>query len=320
MIGEVMKKFFASFMFATFAALSVFVPADSAFAVEPVVDTVIQDQTSFFGTTTFEIAQPDSVTCDNVSGVGQCQFTVQIRATSTDANGMAYANGQITDAQGTLLNGYWPSSTLILSGSGLGVWKDYQVSVTAPADMNVFLIIKPLVGHNYGVIRQSPIFLDVRTPAEQADLEAANNAKVMAVYNGIKTSLLCKKGKKSRRVTGAPPHCPAGYKSPAMKLLTTKAFIGCSLYKKSLGVSTATLSDGGKTLVFQGFSKGSGIFNVLVTDLGCALDVMGIPQSVRTQMSMTNALSGIQSAEVGKLHLKWTYHPTPGMWLSVSYY
>ena len=96
------------------------------------------------------------------------------------------------------------------------------------------------------------------------------------------------------------------------KYLTEKAFYLCGLNTNTLG---AELTDKGKTLALDH------VFKYFVSDaeFTCVTSKLGMPSSVRSKMSMTRALDGIQSAKFGKISADWSYHPDDGLTVTFTY-
>jgi hypothetical protein len=96
------------------------------------------------------------------------------------------------------------------------------------------------------------------------------------------------------------------------KYLTEKAFYSCRLNTNALG---AEISDKGKTLELDG------VYKYLVSDIqfACVTSVLGMPSSVKSKLSMTRALDGIQSAKFGKISADWSYHPDDGLSITFTY-
>jgi hypothetical protein len=96
------------------------------------------------------------------------------------------------------------------------------------------------------------------------------------------------------------------------KYLTEKAFYSCRLNTNALG---AELSDKGKTLELDG------VYKYLVSDaqFACVTSVLAMPSSVKSKLSMTRALDGIQNAKFGKLSADWSYHPDDGLSITFTY-
>jgi len=96
------------------------------------------------------------------------------------------------------------------------------------------------------------------------------------------------------------------------KYLTEKAFYLCGLNTNTLG---AELTDKGKTLALDH------VFKYFVSDaeFACVTSKIGMPSSVRSKMSMTRALDGIQSAKFGKISADWSYHPDDGLTVTFTY-
>lgn len=96
------------------------------------------------------------------------------------------------------------------------------------------------------------------------------------------------------------------------KYLTEKAFYLCGLNTNTLG---AELSDKGKTLALDR------VFKYLVSDaeFACVTSKLGMPSSVRSKLSMTRALDGLQSTKFGKLSADWTFHPDDGLRITFTY-
>ena len=96
------------------------------------------------------------------------------------------------------------------------------------------------------------------------------------------------------------------------KYLTEKAFYKCSLHVNSLG---AVLSDKGKTLELNGVYK----YFVSESQFLCVTSMLGMPSSVKSKLSMTRALDGIQNAKFGKITADWNYHPDNGLSITFTY-
>ena len=96
------------------------------------------------------------------------------------------------------------------------------------------------------------------------------------------------------------------------KLLTEKAYYLCGLSMTSLG---AKLSDKGKTLELDYVYK----YFVTEKQFACVTSTLGMPASVRSKISMTRALDGIQSAKFGKFSADWSYHPDDGLSITFTY-
>jgi hypothetical protein len=96
------------------------------------------------------------------------------------------------------------------------------------------------------------------------------------------------------------------------KYLTEKAFYKCGLNTNILG---AELSDKGKTLELDG------VYKYLVSDaqFACVLSTVAMPSSVKSKLSMTRALDGIQNAKFGKISVDWSYHPDDGLSITFTY-
>ena len=96
------------------------------------------------------------------------------------------------------------------------------------------------------------------------------------------------------------------------KYLTEKSYYKCGLNTQSLGV---VLSDKGKTLELDG------VYKYLVSDyqFACVTSTLGMPSSVKSKLSMTRALDGIQSAKFGKISADWSYHPDDGLSITFTY-
>ncbi len=96
------------------------------------------------------------------------------------------------------------------------------------------------------------------------------------------------------------------------KYLTEKAFYKCGLHVNILG---AVLSDKGKTLELDG------VYKYLVSDsqFACVMSTLGMPSSVKSKLSMTRALDGIQNAKFGKISADWSYHPDDGLSITFTY-
>jgi len=96
------------------------------------------------------------------------------------------------------------------------------------------------------------------------------------------------------------------------KYLTEKAFYKCGLNINRLG---AELSDKGKTLELDG------VYKYLVSDaqFACVLSTVAMPSSVKSKLSMTRALDGIQNAKFGKISVDWSYHPDDGLSITFTY-
>jgi hypothetical protein len=96
------------------------------------------------------------------------------------------------------------------------------------------------------------------------------------------------------------------------KYLTEKAFYSCRLNTNILG---AEVSDRGKTLELDGVYK----YFVSDSQFACVTAVLGMPASVKSKLSMTRALDGIQNAKFGKLSADWSYHPDDGLSITFTY-
>ena len=96
------------------------------------------------------------------------------------------------------------------------------------------------------------------------------------------------------------------------KYLTEKAFYKCGLHVNNVG---AVLSDKGKTLELDG------VYKYLVTEnqFACVTSTLGMPSSVKSKLSMTRALDGIQSAKFGKISVDWNFHPSDGLSITFTY-
>ena len=96
------------------------------------------------------------------------------------------------------------------------------------------------------------------------------------------------------------------------KYLTEKSYYKCGLNTQSLG---AVLSDKGKTLELDG------VYKYLVSEyqFACVTSILGMPSSVKSKLSMTRTLDGIQNAKFGKISADWSYHPDDGLSITFTY-
>lgn len=81
--------------------------------------------------------------------------------------------------------------------------------------------------------------------------------------------------------------------------------------------NVAELGDNGSTLTFhtRGDENPSG---GSLTDLSCLLSATDAPDSVRSRMSATRALDGMQTANWNDIEASWTYHPDSGLTLILT--
>lgn len=72
------------------------------------------------------------------------------------------------------------------------------------------------------------------------------------------------------------------------------------------------ISDEGRSLLFdtKGEEESRG---ASVSDLGCILNALDIPEHALDKMGRTTALAGNQSATWGNFEAEWSYHPDRGM-------
>jgi hypothetical protein len=79
----------------------------------------------------------------------------------------------------------------------------------------------------------------------------------------------------------------------------------------------ASLEDDGSGLFLDGAGEDS--FGLPFSTISCVLDVLEVPSLVRTRMSNTNSLMGIQEATFDGIRAQWSYHPNNGFDIYFEY-
>ena len=169
------------------------------------------------------------------------------------------------------------------------------------------IVFKPMTQEEANK-RQAEVDAKAKRDLEEvAKLEAAQLA-------AKKLTITCVKGKQTKKVTGDPPSCPAGYKNPSSSFATFQAFSNCGLYKMDAVLGGAQLRDGGRTLILDGVKDFGSEFNSLSDyDYRCAAKVMKMPAYIESRVGSTRALDGIQTAQWGKISAFWNFHPDNGL-------
>ena len=84
-----------------------------------------------------------------------------------------------------------------------------------------------------------------------------------------------------------------------------------------LSSTYASIGDSGQTLTLDG--KGEDDSGGLsLPGIDCALNTVGMPQSVRWQVGNTRALDGMQTASWAGYTAKWNYHPRAGLSMVIT--
>lgn len=93
-----------------------------------------------------------------------------------------------------------------------------------------------------------------------------------------------------------------------------EALSTCELTSKA---SSARLGDSDRSLSLDG--EGEEDFDGLsISEINCVLDVLNVPDSIRSQMSSTRALDGMQRDSWGNFNVSWNYHPNSGLTVNLS--
>ena len=151
---------------------------------------------------------------------------------------------------------------------------------------------------------------DAKAKQDLEDVARSEAAQLAAK----KLTITCVKGKQTKKVTGDPPSCPAGFKNPLSGFATFQAFSNCELYKMDAVLGGAQLRDGGRTLILDGVKDFGSEFNSLSDyDYRCAAKVMKMPAYIESRVGSTRALDGIQTAQWGKISAFWNFHPENGL-------
>lgn len=87
---------------------------------------------------------------------------------------------------------------------------------------------------------------------------------------------------------------------------------------KKVGDSIQVDSDG-MGMYLDGPSDDSWYTGLTVTDIMCVLDNLEIPSSVKSRMYGTTSMMGVQEATWQDLKASWSYHPSNGLDVSVSF-
>lgn len=93
-----------------------------------------------------------------------------------------------------------------------------------------------------------------------------------------------------------------------------EALSTCELTSKT---SSARLGDSDRSLSLDG--EGEEDFDGLsISEINCVLDVLDVPDSIRSQMSSTRALDGMQRDSWESFSISWNYHPNSGLSVNLS--
>jgi hypothetical protein len=76
----------------------------------------------------------------------------------------------------------------------------------------------------------------------------------------------------------------------------------------------SALDDDGKGLFLDGAGEGS--LGLIISDLACAIELVGVPDSVISRIESTTALMGQQESTFDGITMRWTYHPSNGLDMS----
>jgi ABC-type dipeptide/oligopeptide/nickel transport system ATPase component len=76
----------------------------------------------------------------------------------------------------------------------------------------------------------------------------------------------------------------------------------------------SALDDDGKGLFLDG--AGDESLGLVISDLSCAINSVGVPDSVVSRLSTTTALMGQQEATFDGITVRWSYHPNNGLDMS----
>ena len=164
---------------------------------------------------------------------------------------------------------------------------------------------------------QAVIDAQAALAAEKA--EEVRAQEEAAEWRNKKLSITCVKGKVTKKVSGDPPVCPAGYTNPKASYLTFQAFSKCKLYKQDAAVGGAQIEDAGRTLVMHMVPNVEFLINGLTYDhFNCAKKILKVPGFVSSKIGSTRAIDGIQSAKWGKLTAFWNYHPDRGLHITFT--
>ena len=248
---------------------------------------------------TFEIAFPTEVRCKReTNGSGTCQGEYYTRWIS----GKVFLPGfyLYTDVKATRLN--------ITGESSNTRWHRDRFYVSISQSQNITLRGDDSFGNSFFYSSYVTSFTPVTVPftvqtqaevdAEQAErdrqaqLEAQAEANRIKKIMATKLTITCKSKSKTFRVTGDPPRCPSGSTAVLGKFKAFQAYSTCRLYKKTQGISTAALIDGGKTLEIGWYSAyGTGI-ELTSADMSCLLRIMKVPNSVIRKIDATRPIDG----------------------------
>lgn len=295
-----------------------------------VISALIKDLGGTNRSMKFEISHPDSGVCSNYGGSRyyNCSIPMKYRITSEDSKSWFYGNGQVYTEAGEDV-GYFGSSTF--TGYADSQWRSGTIEVRMPMTGKVYLSFTG-AGNNesYKPLSRTVISLFVKT-AEQVKAEEAAAKKVVADEEAAKKraeeqrqaakklTIICKKGKASKKVTGESPICPKGYINPMARYATFQAFSLCQLYKKDSTIAGARLGDNGRTLTLDNVGNYNwSILYLSQSDYECAARVLKMPDFVKTSVAITRALDGMQRATWGKISAYWTYHPDDGINISFN--
>ena len=155
---------------------------------------------------------------------------------------------------------------------------------------------------------------EARAAEEARIAEETRAAEELAEWKNKKLSISCVKGKITKKVTGDPPVCPAGYTNLRASFSTFQAFSKCKLYKQDSPVGGAQIQDSGRTLALHLAPIAEFLLTGLTDEhFNCATKILKVPGFVSSKISATRAIDGIQSAKWGKITAFWNYHPEDGL-------
>lgn len=275
-----------------------------------------------------EISHPESLTCAAYSAeyLSNCRLNFQYRLTSGNTTRGIIQYLKFYNEQNVIIDN--AMSLTFLSVSPSADWRKESIGLPLAKNTNVYLGFLDL-GARYEAISKTLIALKVNSPAEQAAVQAAEQAAIdkkrnerllaeQQVQNAKKLTITCQKGSQRRTVTGETPTCPSGFKNPMSPFLTYQAFSKCQLYKKDISNGGATLTDGGRTLTLkirESFLLSS---SLTYSDFECAKKVLRVSSFVGSQISSTRAIDGVQKAQWGKISAFWNFHPDSGLNISFN--